>query len=66
MKQLYTVILQDGLDTVVYNDVAAESARDAFHVACVAYAGDEIDAYDDYGCVAVYEGSHSNLYRDVM
>ena len=63
----FTVIIQDGLDTVVYNNVIADSPRDAFEQSCIKYAEPgEFEPWDDYACVAVFEGNHSNLYRDAM
>lgn len=63
----FTVIIQDGLDTVVYDDIVADSPKRAFEKACIEYAGcDADDPWDDYGCVAVFEGRHPVLYRDVM
>ncbi|BEH88226.1 hypothetical protein [Klebsiella phage phiKp_21] len=63
----FTVIIQDCLDTVVYDNIIADSPKRAFEKACLEYADwDAIEPWNDYACVAVFEGNHSNLYRDAM
>lgn len=64
----FTVIIQDCLDTVVCDNIIADSPKRAFEKACLEYAGCGSDGepWNDYACVAVFEGNHSNLYRDAM